>query len=362
MKSAPRPRECLLKTDLTRPDWTRDSGRDPNLIWLDKNENTDPQMMELTKSIMASIPKEALYTYPNIYPLYEKISKYTKLPMSQHLITAGSDGVIRHVFEAFINQGDKVLYTSPTFAMYSVYCKIFGAQEMKLEYKKGDNGPVLELETILESLRQFKPKLFCLPNPDSPTGTVFSLNEIKSIAEVAEQLNTIVLIDEAYFEFYQTSAAPLISQYNNIIIARTFAKGWGLAGLRIGYALASHEITQYLHKIRPMYEVNTFAVYFMIKMMDYEEEMWKSVKRLNDGKCYFKNAMQKMGFKTLETHGNFQHISFGDKADRIHQNLSKVVLYRNNFSEECLKGFSRFSAATKEIYSVIIPHIERALL
>jgi histidinol-phosphate aminotransferase len=126
--------------------------------------------------------------------------------------------------------------------------------------------------------------LVCIPNPDSPTGTVFDFDELERLIIVCEKNNTIILIDEAYFPFCDITAFPLIERYNNLVIARTFAKAWGMAGLRIGYVIGDEKLIHLLHKVRPMYEINSVAAAITEKMLDKESEMLKSVQRLQEGR------------------------------------------------------------------------------
>jgi histidinol-phosphate aminotransferase len=110
-----------------------------------------------------------------------------------------------------------------------------------------------------------------------------------------------------------------------------------------------------------MYEVNTLAIYFLERMLDYSEEMLASVKRVNAGKDDFLTAMTDLGFKTLRAEGNFLHVAFGDKAPVIHEALKKVVLYRLDFNDPCLKGYSRFSAAPIELFRPVVQAIRQAV-
>ena len=217
-----------------------------------------------------------------------------------------------------------------------------------MEYEPSDLGPFLSVDRVVETIARSKPKLVCLPNPDSPTGTIFSPLEMRRIIEAAGEAGAVILIDEAYHPFYGNSVLPWVDENPHLVVARTFSKAWGLAGLRIGYAVASPEVANLLHKVRPMYEVNTLAIYFMERMLDYSEEMLASVKRLNAGKDEFLTAMADLGFKTFRAEGNFLHVAFGDEAPVIHEALKKVVLYRPDFNDPCLKGYSRFSAAPME--------------
>jgi histidinol-phosphate aminotransferase len=131
--------------------------------------------------------------------------------------------------------------------------------------------------------------------------------------------------------------------------------------LRIGYAVASPELANLLHKVRPMYEVNTLAIYFVERMLDYSQAMLSSVKRVNAGKADFLAAMADLGFMTFRAEGNFLHVAFGDRAPGIHEALKKVVLYRLDFNDPCLKGYSRFSAAPIELLRPVILAIRQAV-
>jgi histidinol-phosphate aminotransferase len=346
---------------LTRPDWTTGARRDPGLLWLDKNENTDPELAVVTRGVMAALSADTLYSYPESAPLYEKLAAWVGLGIKHLLLTAGSDGAIRAVFESFIDPGDTVLLTSPTFAMYQVYARMFGARVVALTYRPSASGPRLTPEEIVASIRDSQPKLVCLPNPDSPTGTVFEPEALRAIVEAAGEAGAIMLVDEAYHPFHPWSAASWVDAQPHLIIARTFAKAWGMAGLRIGYAIAHPDVARTLHKVRPMYEVNTLAVAAMERMLDHREAMEASVARLVAGREAFRGAMCELGLPTLETHGNFTHVAFGPAADAVHASLADLVLYRANFADPCLAGYSRFSAATVAQFAPIIDRISRAV-
>ncbi|WP_236713930.1 pyridoxal phosphate-dependent aminotransferase [Leptospira interrogans] len=347
-------RKPLLDPGLQRPDWQLLSPRVDQKLWLDKNENLDPELLKITSKILRDLNPLSLCTYPECAELYRKIAKWINTTPESIILTPGSDGAIRLTFEVFINEGDSVVHTLPTFAMYPIYSKMFGAKTYPLVYDREDDRPKLSLERILKQITDIKPKLFCLPNPDSPTGTVFSTSELRQIIELCENLNVIILVDEAYYPFYENTCVPLTQYFKNLVVARTFAKAWGLAGLRIGYAVGNPEVIKYYHKLRPMYEVSTISIAFMERMMDHVEEMHASVKRLIEGKKYFCKEMELLGLKTLETNGNFQHVSFGMYSERIHRVLKDYVLYREDFKEDCLRGYSRFSITTVEKFKPII--------
>ena len=351
----------LNNQSLSRPFGWDSIPRDKNLLWLDKNENIDEEYNRYMSQIPSKITMESINCYPEPAKLYNKLSEIDGLSPESFILTPGSDGAISSTFNVFINKDDKVLITKPTFAMYSVYCKIYNARINHLEYEKGSSCPFIDINRIIKELDKFKPKLFCLPNPDSPTGSILDPDELDTLIKFCDKLNIIILIDEAYYPFYDKSVVAKTINFKNLIVARTFSKAWGLAGLRLGYAVGNPKTIEYYHKIKPMYEIGSYSIAFIEKAIELEYRMRDSVKRIMAGKEDFINELRNLDFHTLNTEGNFLHVNFGDKSSLIHSLLQKKVLYRQSFDEECLKGFSRFTATTKENFKPVIDLLKNSL-
>jgi len=348
-----------LNPALQRPSALDSVPRSPGQLWLDKNENLDPELMALSREVLSSIPQWAVATYPEAGELYRKLGGWVGVSPESLLLTPGSDGAIRLAFESFIESGDAVVHTSPTFAMYPVYGQMFGAAAHEIVYERSAAGPYLDAAKVAESVRKIKPKLLCLPNPDSPTGTVLEPRILRELLVECESAGTVLLIDEAYHPFYAWSAVSWIASSPNLIVARTFAKAWGAAGLRIGYAVAHPSTIALMHKMRPMYEVSTLAVEFMSRMMDHAPAMASAVQRINDGKQFFADRMRTLGFAVLPTEGNFIHVAFGEAGRAIHAALKDRVLYRAKFSHPALAGYSRFSVAPRATMARVAEAIEQ---
>ena len=216
METNAAPRLPLLNPDYERPDWQAIKPRRTGLALLDKNENLDPQLLNVTTRVLSDLDPLALATYPECGGLYRKLAKWLDLAPDFILLTPGSDGAIRLTFEAFVNEGDSVVHTMPTFAMYSVYSQMFGVKVAPLVYDRGASGPLISTENILSHISRVRPKLFCLPNPDSPTGTVLSSDEIRAIVHLCSNLGTVSLIDEAYHPFYEWSCVDWTREYRNL--------------------------------------------------------------------------------------------------------------------------------------------------
>ncbi len=359
LKSAKR---SYLDETLTRPDWTKDISRNEELLWLDKNENLDPILNAKLNELLKEVKPYAINTYPETAKIYKKLATLTGMKADNFLLTNGSDGSIRVAFDVFVNPGDKVIHTSPTFAMYPVYSKMYGAQAIAYEYEASSTGPVFNVQGFFDLIKKEKPKLVCLPNPDSPTGTIVAPEKMKELVELTHSLGSVLLVDEAYFNFYNQTLLNYVDQYPNLLVCRTFSKAWGAAGIRVGFLGGHPEVMKVIHKNRAMYEVSTFSSEFIYVLLDHEKEVMDSVERLNIGKKYFVDHLQKMGFVTTETHGNFLHVNFGNHREKIHQALKDVVLYKMQFPEvKSLEGFSRFSLGTTEQFEKVINKIRSVL-
>jgi histidinol-phosphate aminotransferase len=350
-------RKEILSNSLTRPNWTSGDHRSLGSLWLDKNESADPEFNKIVMQSLSQISSEAVFSYPTLDILYSKVASFSEVLPENILLTAGSDGAIRACFESCIEFGDNIILANPTFAMYEVYSKIYGAKITWLEYDKSPNGPILTVEKINHKIMTVKPKMVCLPNPNSPTGTVFSQVDLRKIIDTASLVGALILIDEAYHPLYNETAVKWINDFNHLVVVRSFSKAWGAAGLRVGYALANKILISFLHKQRPMYEIGNVSAKALEILLDHEEDMKLSVKRLNDGKKHFQDAMNALGFNSYESYGNFLHVKFGIYANDIHNSLKGKVYYRQDFNEPCLKGYSRFSSTTISRFEPIIKTI-----
>ena len=199
-----------------------------------------------------------------------------------------------------------------------------------------------------------------MPNPDSPTGTIFDIDALEHIIATCNKIGTVALIDEAYYPFSKVSALSLINRYKNLVVAQTFAKAWGIAGLRLGFAAAHPDITKLLHKVRPMYEVNGLALAMMGRLIENIDEIKASANRINAGKDAFILRMQGLGFKTFDCAGNFVLVDFDNQKAAVHAALLGKVLYKLSFNDPCLQGFSRFTTAAKETMEQLSRLIEDA--
>jgi histidinol-phosphate aminotransferase len=332
------------------------------MLWLDKNENLDPELSAIIQSITTNLPSSSYSSYPEAALLYKKLANWVGVSPECLMLTPGSDGAIRLIFEAFVDDGDCVIHTNPTFAMYPIYAKMFGAKAITIDYKVGKNGPFLDINELVSLVHNKAPKLLCLPNPDSPTGSTLSPDALRKILTACEEIGTLLLIDEAYYPFYDWTAVPWIFDSSNLIVARTFSKAWGAAGIRMGYAIANSQIISLIHKMRPMYEVGSLNIAIIERLLDFSAAMEESVCRIQFSKQYFAEEMRKIGFDVLQCEGNFIHVAFGSRRIEIEEALKNKVLYKANFDHVSLRAYSRFSIGSKEEMAHVVALIKTAII
>lgn len=350
----------MYKKNIFRTAWNS-SIRSPAKLWLDKNENNDIFLEKLYLRILKKLKFSDISAYPDLTETYEKFSKFLGINKKQIFLTSGSDLAIKSIFEFFIFPGDKVLTTNPTYAMYSIYCKIFRANNIKLDYKFSQKKPILDIKKLLFLIKKHKPKLICIPNPDSPTGQIISKKNIELILKIAKKNKSLVLLDEAYFLFYKITFIKFINKYNNLIVTRSASKAMALAGLRVGVVISNSVLISNIFMQKPMYEISSIGNFFIkeiIKPHNYKF-IKHSVKRLTEGKKLFIEFLRKSNIDYFESHANFIHVNFGKSKKIIINNLKKHIYFRINEKHDSLKGFSRISLTSKENFRSIIRIIKK---
>lgn len=329
-----------------------------DFLRLDKNERTTKFSESFFDRVVSKIRHEHLTAYPEVEPLYDKLANSLNLSRDQIVITAGSDAGIKNCFDLAVERGSEVITISPTFAMVDIYAQLFGAKQIKIGY---NTDLTFQNDEMLKAITQ-DTSLVIIANPNSPTGTLISNDDIESIVKKAFLYGAIVLIDEAYYGFCKQTAFPLISKYNNLVIARTFSKASGLAGCRIGFLIAQPELAQRLYKFRPMYEVNAFGLLAAMEVLDNEELIEAYLDETQQGREYLKRSLDKLGYKYIDTKTNFIHIDFGPKRDVIEKIfIDNHILVRGGPGVPGFESYLRLSLGPKKLMIAVTDVISQSL-
>ena len=328
---------------------------------MDKNENLMGFSEDIVQDILKLVTSDFLTAYPEVEPLYQKLSECLNLPQDQIYLSSGSDAGIKAVFEVYVDSGDEVILIHPTYAMYYVYSKMFDARLVKVNF---DQNLKLSPENIIEKISPAT-KLICIANPNSPTGTVFSLESLDKIIKVASQNEVLVLIDEAYHQFWGYSMIDRVSAYDNLVVIRTFSKALGLASARLGYLASTTEIVSHLFRTRPMYEVNAFAVSLGIYVLSHPEIVDEYVEEIKRARKFLKEELPKDGFSIIPGFANFALINVGGKkkAAQIVKGLfNEKVVIKGGFGEACMEPYIRVGLGTLEQMKIFLYKFRKVLV
>ena len=344
---------------LWRPTQYDDQVRDPNLLWLDRGECFDPSFHEFVHRLLADIPVHSVFAYPTPGPLYRKLARHLDVPREHLLLTRGSNGAIKAVFEAYISAGDAIVVTQPTFQMYGVYAQMFGARVHGVPYTLRNGRPHLDVEALIAHISKVRPKLVGLPNPDNPTGFAFDNDQLRDVIEAAGDVGALMLVDEAYFPFLDQTAVPLIETYGHLVVARTFSKAWGMAGIRLGYTVAQPAISETLNKVRTMTESDGISMALAERMLDHQDIVDQSIARLIEGRHLLATELNTLGFNAIETPCNFVLVDFGARRQAATDALANVARFRV-FPVPPLENFVRFTTTTPALVRRVIDCLKPA--
>ena len=271
---------------------------------LDFNENTIgfPELFPGVKSTF-------LTTYPEYREALEELAASLSLEPGQILLTNGSDeGLFVGCFTFIEPNEDRALVGSPTFALIPHYLRLCQADIVEIEVKEDLKPDLDRMQQVLDE----GAKMAVLATPENPTGQTVPL------ARLTEWLrsypDTVFLIDEAYQAYHTETALPLVSEYPNLIVSRTFSKAWGLAGLRLGFLAAHPTVVEWMARVRSPYSVNSYAVDGLRKLIPNRDKVRAQAEKLVARKSRVVEDVRRRGYRVTAGQANFFLIWMGPTA------------------------------------------------
>src|SRR5262249_9288860 len=210
---------------------------------LDFNENTVGCSPAVIAALKGVLDPEALSVYPEYGDAKTAVAKYFEVPSENLLFTNGTDEAIQVFLNTYVDDGQQVVILKPAYAMYRFYAEVAGANIIDIPYEQP--GLEFPLQPLLDAITP-ETRAILISNPNNPTGTGVGLHGIERILSRAKR--TVVLIDEAYYEFSGVTALGLIQTHPNLFVCRTFSKVFGMAGMRLGCLFSPPANIQDLHK------------------------------------------------------------------------------------------------------------------
>ncbi len=304
-------------------------GKRPDVM-LDANESPYSLPINIIDEIKSRIPYEKLNRYPDprAYKLCSKISDYVGHGISGDMIIAGdgSDELINIIISSYVGKGRKVLIPTPTFSVYSIYSKVNEGSVIPFNRDKDFN---VDIDEMIDCINRERPELVFLCNPNNPTGT---LTDREDIIKLLERCKSMIVIDEAYFEFCNITCVDLVKKYKNLIILRTFSKAWGMAGIRLGYLISNKGVIDELLKVKPPYNVNSITQEIGITILDHIEYMKKNTSSILKERDYIIRHLKSIDkIKVYDTYANFIFLKVPD-ADMLCRALRDLSIGIRNFN------------------------------
>jgi len=312
----------------------------------DRNERTTLFTEEEFAAMISVLNPYDFVAYGELEPFYVKTANWLKVDRENILLTSGSDMGIKAIFETFIDKDDEILITVPNYAMFSVYTQMFGGIELLHFYEEDLN---LNVNNLLDAMTE-NIKLIVISNPGH-TGKTVSQPDLLRIIEKAHHQNTLILIDEAYFHFYNNTMLGYINRFDNLIISRTFSKAFGLASLRIGILIACKTLIDELYRVKLIHEITGVAAKIGAYLLDNIHIVEKYVTSVNDGKSVLYKCIPKLGGIVYQSDSNFvffkmpTHINT-ESFTRFLE--GKNIYIKGPFREKPLAGLYRVTAGNAQ--------------
>lgn len=331
-----------------------------DVIKLASNENPLGPSPEAVAAAKESLARLNYYPDGQSYYLRRALAEKMSVRPEQLVVGNGADGIIMQVCLAYLEDGDQVIVSRSSFPIYDIYTYVMRAQLIKIplrEYR-------LDLDAMANAITD-RTKVVFVCNPNNPTGTILSAAAVDEFMRRVPP-RVLVILDEAYFEFVDSSDFPDSQKYiregrKNVLIMRTFSKVYGLAGIRLGYAIAEPEVLEPLNKIKEPFAVNLIAQEAGIAALSDQTYAHKTVCANREGRQYLYREFSRLGLFYLESHTNFVLVRIGQEASRIIQTLLERGIIVRPCGNYDLPEFARVTVGTPAQNSRLIAGLEDAL-
>jgi histidinol-phosphate aminotransferase len=296
------------------------------IVKLASNENPLGMPVSAQKAMTAAIADLGRYPDSNGFELKAALAKKFSVPQDWITLGNGSNDVLELAARAFVQTGQSVVFAQHSFAVYALSAQAIGAKSIVVPAKHYGHDLNAMAAAITADTR-----LVFIANPNNPTGTFLPASDIEAFLKRVPA-NVAVVLDEAYNEYLprelRFDSVQWLRQYPNLIISRTMSKVYGLAGLRIGFALAQAEATDMLNRLRHPFNVNTLAQVAALAALADDAFLEKSYQVNRDGLAQLQNAFKHMNLEYVPSFGNFVLVKVGDGMAVFNQLLRAGVIVR----------------------------------
>jgi len=312
---------------------------------LDFNENTigcSPRVLEKLRAL----DTEDLARYPGRQAVEAAVADFLKVNPPETLLTNGVDEAIHLLCQTYLGSGDEALIVAPTYSMYRIYAMAAGANVISVPMDKNFSFPVNELKERITP----RTRLIAIANPNNPTGTVATHDQLRQLAHAAPE--AAVLVDEAYFEFYGRTMLECRNECGNLFVARTFSKAYGMAGLRVGVLIGDAEQMHAVRLVCSPYNVNAVALACVPEAIQDPAYLAEYVEGILEARARLQNMLTASGIQFWSSEANFVLLRVGsskdDSARFVEHMRRRGILVRDRSSDHGCEGCVRITVGPRE--------------
>lgn len=326
----------------------------PDMIKLNTNENPyppSPKVVEVLKSFECDSLR--LYPDPNSQLLADALAKRYGLASDQVFLGVGSDDVLAIAFMTFFNSKKPVLFPDITYSFYDVWAELF-----QIPYER----PALDEHFDLIREDYYKENGgVVIANPNAPTGVLQNIDFLRDVIE--HNRDVVVIIDEAYADFSESSALELTKEYDNVLIVQTYSKSRALAGMRIGYAMGNPELIKAMNDVRYSYNsypMTRLSVALGVAALEDETYFQDIVAKVVETREWTKEQLKRLGFSFRDSRTNFIFAAHESvPAVQIFDALREKHIFVRHFSQKRIDNYLRISIGTREEMERFIEETEK---
>ncbi len=314
-----------------------------NVIKLNTNENPYPPSPMIKEAMLGEMDRLRLYPDPDADILRDAISTFYEVSRENIFVGGnGSDEILAHIFHGLLKQDLPILFPEITYSFYPVYCALYDIMFEKIpldssfQIRLGDyirpNGGII------------------FPNPNAPTGCIRPIEEIENLLK--KNPDSVVVVDEAYIDFGGESAIPLTKKYDNLLVVQTLSKSRSLAGLRVGFAIGSTQLTEALERVKNSfnsYPLDRLAIAGATASILDRNYFEKTRQKIIETREQLSKKLQDLGFFVLPSKTNFlfaRHPEHDGK--KLHQMLRDKGILVRHFSDPKINQFLRITIGTEK--------------
>jgi histidinol-phosphate aminotransferase len=326
------------------------------ILKLASNEN--PLGMSPKAKVAVEAAIGGIERYPDQFDLIKAVAAHCGVAQNQVVLGNGSNDVLDLIARVFLAPGRSAVFAQHAFAVYPLATLSTGAELISTPAKSYGH----DLDAMRAAIRP-DTRIVWIANPNNPTGTYLPSADVRAFLEAVPK-DVIVVLDEAYNEYIpptdRVDTAAWIKDFPNLVVCRTFSKIYGLAGLRVGYALASAEVADLMNRVRQPFNVNNLAIAAAVAALDDDQFVAESYELNRLGMAQIVSGLQRLGLEHIPSHGNFVTFRAGEAA-AVNQKLLQQGVIVRPIGGYGLPEWLRVTIATGPENARFLEALERAL-